>query len=145
MGKLYQITLDGKLDEAAWEQAKVFTDFRARKSHGGEVMDVQTVFKVLQDTDCVYFGFHCMEPDMAQVIESHPNRNIWGTDRIELFISPSGDTYDFYQFAVTFGGKMTPFYYAEGGQIQPDPYDPDWEAKVYAGEDFWSVEMKIPL
>ena len=145
MKKLYEITLDGKLDEAAWETAKEFTGYRTMESRGGEIVKNQTICKILQDTDCVYFGFQCMEEDIQQVIESHPNRNIWGTDRIELFISPSGGTYDFYQFAVTFGGKMVPFYYAEGGFIQPDPYAPDWEAKVHVDEEFWSVEIKIPL
>ena len=145
MEKLYDITLDGKLDEVAWETAKEFTGYRMMESRGGEIVKNQTFFKVLQDTDCVYFGFKCMEEDMQQVIESHPGRNIWGTDRVELFVSPSGDTYDFYQFVVTFGGKMVPFYYAEGGFIKPDPYAPDWEAKVHTDEDFWSVEIKIPL
>ena len=145
MEKLYEITLDGKLDEAAWANAKEFTGYRMMESRGGEVVKNQTIFKILQDTECVYFGFKCLEEDMEQVIESHPNRNIWGTDRIELFISPSGDTYDFYQFVVTFGGKMVQLYYAEGGQIRPDPYAPDWEAKVHADKDFWSVEIKIPL
>ena len=145
MEKLYNITLDGKLDEAAWESAKEFTGFRKMVSQGGEVLEVQTFFKVLQDRDCVYFGFKCMEPDIPHVIEDHPNRDIWGTDRVELFVSPSGGTYDFYQFAVTFGGKMKSFYYAEGGQIQLDPYGPDWEAKVHVDEVFWSVEIKIPL
>ena len=145
MEKLYNIAIDGKLDEAAWANAKEFTGFRKMVSQGGEVLDVQTFFKVLQDKDAVYFGFKCMEPDIPHVIEDHPNRDIWGTDRVELFVSPSGGTYDFYQFAVTFGCKMKAFYYAEGGQIQPDPYAPDWEAKVYTGKDFWSVEIKLPL
>ena len=145
MKKLYDIVLDGKLDDAAWANAKEFAGFRTTISQGGEAASVETYFKVLQDVDAVYFGYKCMEPDMEQVIESHPNRNIWGTDRVELYMSPSGTTYDFYQFAVTFGGKMKSYYYAEGGQIKPDPYAPDWEAKVYVDKDFWSVEIKLPL
>ena len=145
MDRLYDITIDGKLDETAWENAKEYTGFRKMVSQGGNVVEAQTFFKILQDRDCVYFGFQCMEPQMAQIIEDHPNRNIWGTDRVELFVSPSGGTYDYYQFAVTLGGKMVPFYYAEGGQIKPDPYAPDWEAKVHLDESFWSVEIKLPL
>ena len=145
MEQMYKINLDGKLDEAAWASAKEFTGFKTMVSQGGNLVEAQTFLKILQDTDCVYFGFKCMEPDMAYFLENHPNPNIWGSDRIELFISPSGGTYDYYQFVVRSTGKMVSQYYAEGGQIKPDPYAPDWEAEVYMGEDFWSVEMKIPL
>ena len=145
MENLYNIAIDGKLDEAVWESAKEFTGFRRMISQGGDAVEAQTFFKILQDKDAVYFGFKCMEPDIPHVIEDHPFRNIWGTDRVELFISPSGGTYDYYQFVTTFGGLMKTYYYAEGGQIQPDPYAPDWESKVFVGENFWSVEMKIPL
>ncbi len=145
MEKLYNITIDGKLDEAAWEGAKEFTGFRKMASQGGEPAEMETYVKVLQDKDCVYFGFKCMEEDVAQVVATYPERKMWGADRIELFISPTGSTYDYYQFVVQFGGKLATIYYAEGGQIRPDPYAPDMEVKTYAGEGFWSVEMKIPL
>ncbi|MBQ3529386.1 MAG: hypothetical protein IJA47_02710 [Oscillospiraceae bacterium] len=145
MEKLYNISIDGKLDEAAWEKAKEFTGFRKMVSQGGEPAQMETYVKVLQDTDCVYFGFKCMEEDVANVLVANRERRVWDGDRIELFVSPSGSTYDYYQFIAQFGGRTFSMYYAEGGQIKPDPYAPDWEVKTYAGEDYWSVEMKLPL
>ena len=145
MEKLYDICIDGKLDEAAWENAKEFTGFRKTVSQGGEPAQMETYVKILQDTDCVYFGFKCIEEDVAHVMVANRERRVWDGDRIELFISPSGSTYDYYQFIAQFGGRTYSMYYAEGGQIKPDPYAPDWEVKTYAGEGFWSVEMKIPL
>lgn len=145
MEQMYKINLDGRLDEAAWKEAKEFTGFRQVKKRGGEIVPVQTYFKILADTDRVYLGFYCEEPDVPQVIESHPNRNIWGTDRVEVFISPTGSTYDFYQFVTTFAGKKVTNFYSEGGNIRPDPYLPEWESKVYVGDNYWSVEMEIPL
>ena len=145
MEKLHNITIDGKLDEAVWETAKEYSGFRKMVSQGGEPAAMETYVKVLPDKDCVYFGFKCMEEDMEHVLATYRERKMWGADRIELFISPTGSTYDYYQFVVQFGGKKFSMYYAEGGQIKPDPYAPDWEAKTYAGEGFWSVEVKIPL
>ena len=140
-----KIVLDGKLDEAAWESAKTFTDFRRIKNEGGEIVDVQTIFKILTTKDCVYFGYKCLEPEMDRVYEVDPRSSQWGSDRVELFVSPSGGTYDFYQFITFFGRPQKAFYFAEGGKIQPDPYASDWKSAVYKGEDFWSVEMEIPL
>ncbi|MBQ8748807.1 MAG: hypothetical protein IJZ14_03275 [Oscillospiraceae bacterium] len=145
MEQMYNISLDGKLDEAAWESAKSFTDYRRIKNEGGEIVDVQTIFKILPCKDRIYFGFKCFEPEMDRVKEVDANVSIWGSDRVELFISPSGGTYDYYQFVTFFGRPQRAFYYAEGGQIRPDPYAPDWKSAVYKGEDFWSAEMEIPM
>ena len=145
MEKLYDICIDGKLDEAAWGNAKEFTGFKKRISQGGEPAQMETYVKILQDTDCVYFGFKCLEEDMAHVKVANLERRVWDGDRIELFISPSGSTYDYYQFIAQFDRRTFSMYYAEGGQIKPDPYAPDWEVKTYAGDDFWSMEMRIPL
>ena len=140
-----KIVLDGKLDEAAWESAKTITNFRRIKNEGGEIVDVQTIFKVLPAKDRVYFGFKCFEPEMDRVTEVDSSRSIWGSDRVELFLSPSGGTYDFYHFITFFGRPQRAEYFAEGGKIQPDPYAPDWTSVVYKGEDFWSIEMEIPM
>ncbi len=145
MEKRYEITVDGKLDEAVWQTAREFTGFRKMKTQGGEVVAEQTVFKILTDGENVYFGFTCLEPNMAFITESFPGRNIWGSDRVEMFIAPTGGTGEFYQFVLTFGGRQISYYYAEGGQIQPDPYAPNWQGQIYMGEDYWSAEIQIPL
>ena len=145
MEQMYKITLDGRLDEAAWESAKTFTGYKKTQRQGGETVKVQTFFKVLPCADRIYFGFKCMEPTMDKAKEIDPDIDVWASNRVELFISPSGGNYDFYQFITFFGRPQVAFYYAENGDIQPDPYAPDWKSAVYKGEDFWSVEMEIPL
>lgn len=145
MDKKHRITLDGHMNDPAWEQAQAFTDFRKLKSQGGETASAQTVFKVLPIEDRVYFGFLCMEPDIQHVMDTNPARNIWSRDRVELFFSPTGSSYDYYQFVVFFEGNKVAHYYAEGGQIRPDPFAPDWDSAVYAGEDYWSAVVEIPM
>jgi len=145
MEKRCEITIDGKLDEALWQNAKEYTGFRRLKSQGGQMAEAQTIVKILPLEDRVCFGFLCMEPDLQRTMDIHPYRNMWNTDRIEMFISPSGGTFDYYQFVVTFGGKTFCNYYSEGGQITPDPYAPEWSSKVFVGEDYWSLEIEIPL
>ncbi|MBE7001139.1 MAG: hypothetical protein E7421_00330 [Ruminococcaceae bacterium] len=139
------ITLDGRMEDKAWEKAQVYTNFLRMNSQGGGVAEAQTIFKILPLEDRVYFGFKCLELDMKHVAETHSTRDMWGNDRVELFFAPTGSTYEYYQFVVSFGGKMVCNYYAEGGQIQPDPYAPEWKSAVYAGEDHWSVVIEVPL
>lgn len=139
------ITLDGRMDEPVWEELEAHTGFRRSKIKGGAIAPVQTEFKVLPCEDRVYIGIKCFEPEMAFVTKLNPQLAIWTCDDVEIFLSPSNNYFDFYQFAVTFEGQTASLFYSEGGNIQPDPYRPIWNSAVYKGEDFWSMEVEFPL
>ena len=139
------ITLDGRMDEPVWDEAKVFTDFKVSKALGGYVHPVQTEFKILPCEDRIYIGIKCLEPNMEYVKAVNPQLMMWSCDDIEIFLSPSNNHFDFYQFAITFEGQTAQHFYSEGGNIKPDPYSPEWSSAVYKGEDFWSLEVEFPL
>ncbi len=139
------ITLDGRMDEAVWGDAREFTGFKNLKHIDGKAVAEQTFFKILPCEDRLYIGFRCEEPDMAYLLEHYQNAHIYVGDHVELFFSPSGDHSEFYQFFVSPANNRVAFYYEEGGFTKPDPYEPIWNSAVYLGEDFWSCEIEIPL
>ena len=47
MEKKTLITLDGRMEDPAWENAKIYTDFRKLKKNGGELVDEQTIVQAL--------------------------------------------------------------------------------------------------
>ena len=146
--KLYDkdcITLDGKLDEAVWASAKSYSGLKKLKAQGGGAAPVDAEFRILPCEDRVYFGIKCFEPDIERVVAGHSARSMWCTDSVEFFVSPSGDPFEFYQFLVTMGGKSACNFHAEAGNIHPDPYAPLWNYATYVGEDYWSVEIELPL
>ena len=146
--KLYDkncITLDGKLDEAVWQTVEAHTGFKRLKDSGGDAAPVDTFFYILPCEDRVYFGIKCCEPDMERCVAGHATRHMWGTDSVEFFISPTGDSFEFYQFLVTMGGQSASNFHSEGGNIHPDPYAPLWKFATYQGEDYWSAEVELPL
>ena len=67
------------------------------------------------------------------------------TDAVELFFSTSGSPYDYYQFFISSKGDTLSNYYEEEGNIKPDRYAPVWKTAVYFGENYWSVEVEMPL
>lgn len=139
------ITLDGRMDEPVWDSVKTYTDFRYNLCYGGQVAEVQTFFKMIPCEDRIYFGIKCMEPDMAYVTKLNPSLAIWTCDDVEIFLSPSCNDFEFYQFAITFEGQSAQYFYSEGGNIQPDRYAPDWKYAIHKGEDHWSIEVEFPL
>ena len=78
-------------------------------------------------------------------LKSAPAGDLWGTDAIELFLVPDGNTQEYYQFLVTSTNYTYAMYYAEGGNIRPDPYGPVWKSAIHADKDFWSAEIELPL
>ena len=140
------IVLDGCMDEPVWETAKEYTGFRSLGTHGGNLVAAQTVFKILPCEDRIFVGVKCLEPDgMEQVLATRYLRNSYTGHTVEMFFSPSGNSYEYYQFAVTINGGTHTQYYSEGGNIRPDPYKPDWNYAVHIGEDCWSIEAEFPL
>ena len=141
----YGIILDGKMDEAVWNTVETHTGFVNFMSRGGGFPPVDTEFKVLPCEDRIYVGVKCLEPDMGAVIASRYDRNSYTGHCVEMFFSPTGNSYEFYQLVVTINNEIYTQYYSEGGNIRPDYYKPDWKHEVHIGEDYWSFEAEIPL
>lgn len=139
------ITLDGRMDEPVWDSVPEQTGFYLLKTQRVQQAPVQTSFKVIPCQDCIIVGIKCAEPDMAYSLKNNPLLPTYNMDAVEIFMSPTCNYFDFYQFVITFEGKTATHYYSEGGNIQPDPYAPEWYQAVYKGEDFWSVEVVFPL
>ena len=146
MENKYGIILDGDMTEPIWETVPTHTGFKKLISRGGGEPPVQTEFKVLSCEDRVYVGIKCLEPDgMEGILASRNYLNSYNGHAVEVFFSPSGNNFEFYQFVVTINGDVFTQYYSEGGNIKPDYYRPDWTHAVHIGEDYWSVELEIPL
>ena len=76
------ITLDGKMDEAIWESVPVHTGFRVLRTRDNRLAPAQTCFRIVPCADRIYIGIKCEEP--------------------EVYLSPSNNYFDFYQFVVGF-------------------------------------------
>ena len=141
----YGMIIDGNLDEAQWATAEAHTGFKSLATRGGTPVPVQTSFQILPFADRIVVGIKCDEPELAARLETAAEGRTFRGNSIELFLSPSGSNYEFYQFIVNMNGSTYTQYYSEGGNIRPDPYKPAWQYAVAMGDGFWSVEMEIPL
>ena len=138
------LSLDGALTGNGWAQIPDQTGFLRLKASGKTEPEAQTSFKVAADGDALYMSVLCQEPEMKKVNLS-PSGPMWGTNAVEIFLSPTGQSDEYYQFAVTAGGNRYCMFYGEAGVIRPDPYHPFWESKVFHGANFWQLQVKIPF
>lgn len=143
----YGIILDGKMDEPIWDTAQEHRGFVRLFTEGrNQPAPVDTIFKVLPFEDRIYVAVKCLEPDgMEGILATRYKVNSYSGHAVEMFFSPTGNSFEFYQFVVTINGQTMTQYYSEGGNIRPDFYRPDWSQAVHIGDDHWSIEVEIPL
>ena len=138
--------VDGVLDEACWTKASWQSGFQAKLSNPDKQIDNQTSFAIVSDRRNVYVGIRCDESDMASV-RAESVKSLWTMNQVNLFLAPSGNGFNFYQFAFSpTHGLRASAAYSEGGNIRCEPdYLPDWEVKTALGEKGWTAEVRIPV
>ena len=146
------IVLDGRLDEAVWNEVPEGTGFTTIKTAGGEgvegqktggvLVDDQTFVKILPCENRVYFGIKCMERNIP-FAKTFAAKSVYTGNSVEIFLSPSNSTSEMYNFVLTVDGLTQAIYFVEGGNNR-EVYKPNWNHAVYFGEDYWSVEIEIP-
>lgn len=135
------ITLDGKLQEAAWQSLPEAAGFYIlyRKDYAPYK---QTFFKMGWDAKNIYLGIKCEEPDIKKIKATRKDEEsrICTEDSIEVFLFPK-KVDNYFQFMVnTIGSRWNGI----GSGSPPYPVW-SWQAKCLRGEDFWSAEIKIPF
>jgi hypothetical protein len=134
------ITVDGALDEAAWQAAPLVTGFTWYNKP--ELLSVQTFFRVLHDDEALYFGVVCDEPNidkLAPVAQARDTHAVFEGETIEIFVDPKHDG-NYYQFAAN----------AAGSVWDSHGTDTNWNADVTAAAKLdeaarqWTLEFAVP-
>lgn len=94
------ITLDGRMDEAVWNEVPEYTGFRKMKQFGGELVKDQTIVKILPCENYVYFGIKCLDANM-EFAKAFVSKDIYNGNSVEVFLSPANTVSQIYNFALT--------------------------------------------
>ncbi|MDD5598489.1 MAG: beta-N-acetylglucosaminidase domain-containing protein [Victivallaceae bacterium] len=141
-----KITIDGKLDEAAWKEATPTSDFVSYKNE--KIKITKTYAKVTYTADNLYIGFFCKAEkwdDAKKIPQGAAGRDseTFKCDSVEIFLDPGCTRKKYYQFgANVIGGFLDK---EVGYDNLYNRWNPDWQVKTFKGKDFWSVEIAIPL
>src|SRR6185437_3646456 len=91
------ITIDGQLDEKAWQAAEPLRSFAVywekRPARGA------TTARLLWDDDNLYFSADMEDEDLFALTKEH-NGMTWEDDVFELFFRPAADRRPYYEFQV---------------------------------------------
>lgn len=136
--------LDGQLDDACWARSEVADDWRRFLEHTPATEQSQA--RLLYDDAHVYFGIHCDEPRMdlvRQDVAANPDTFNYGLgNTVEIFFDPGGSKTRYWQFMINTNRK-TETHFATRDVMHIGELE--WQAGVFLGDDFFSVEVAVPI
>lgn len=137
--------IDGVLDDAAWQNAPIATDFVERQPNNGRKIpdSLNTEVKIVYDDLGIYFGATMKDPEPDKILKELTERDGIGNDDF-FFVLLNGynDRQQSLQFIITAAGvqydaKMT-------NDNEDSSWNGVWYSAVQINNDGWVAELFIP-
>ncbi|KQO32884.1 hydrolase [Flavobacterium sp. Leaf82] len=140
------ISIDGKLNEPAWQNAPIASDFVMYQPDNGKPIpeNQKTEVKVLYNNDAIYIGVMMYDNEPSKILKEISQRDNFGTaDIFGVFINGFNDGQQSFEFFVSAAD-------VQGDCIMTDvngedySWDAVWISKAAMTDNGWIVEIKIP-
>ena len=138
--------LDGKLDDAVWQQGAWYSNFTLL-GEGDRPATAQTRFKVACDDQKLYLAAELLEPEMGKLVarETARDGHVHRDDVFEFMIVPSSSRLDYYHFSLNALGTLYDSERRQGGNVGTVEWDANWQAATGKTPTSWTVEVAIPF
>lgn len=139
--------LDGRLDDAAWRDARWISDFVQKMPNEGAAPTERTEVAFRYDGDALWVAARMYSRDPSSIQALMSRRDNGGqSQHIWISLDTFRDRRTAYSFGVTAAGVRMDWYHAEDDESDIDAsYDPVWEARTRIDSLGWTAEMRIPF
>lgn len=141
-----EILIDGVMDEKAWEDAEVATDFFMITPMDTSFAKVKTDVRMSYDDENLYLiviNYHGMKgPYMVESLRR--DFSFGKNDNFLLFMDPFDDQTNGFSFGANAAGAQWDGIMFNGGSVDLS-WDNKWTSKVTNHEDKWIFEAAIPF
>ena len=140
-------TLDGVLDEPAWEQAEPATGFIQSEPREGQPLSETTIVRVLFDRDNLYIGAYCLDANAAGIIVNELKRDFDSqeSDAFGVAIDVAHDSRNSYSFFTNPGSAKRDAQSLSDGRYTNVDWDGVWHVASRIHGDGWVTEIAIPF
>ena len=145
------VKIDGILNEAAWKDAALLTDYVEFRPKIGamETPATKTTTYLMYSDNGIYFGGFCGESTKDSIATELSGRDGFGTnDYIGLIFDTYNDKLNGFEYFVTplgeqWDAKMNPP--SQDGNMEDFSWNAVWESGTVITDSGWSFEMFIPF
>lgn len=135
-----KITLDGKIDEAVWQDVSASA---LRELQTGRAPAFGTNFRMIWHDDNLYIAIACQDRagESLNIQGDRPDaRSIWNGDVVEVLIETQSHAY--YQISINPAGVVADLDRKGGLKVL---WSANAEVATHVADGRWSIEMRIPI
>jgi hypothetical protein len=143
--------IDGLLNDAAWLNVPIATDFIQNFPNVGSPTSQKTEVRIVYDDDAIYVAAYLYDDPalIRRQITARDEEQQKDLDFFSVFFDTYKDQQNGFQFLVTSSNVQTDARLAPNlslglNQYGDKTWDAVWDSKVVIADDGWIVEMKIP-
>jgi hypothetical protein len=142
-----KITIDGELDEPAWQSAQPAKDFIQRDPNTGEPASEPTEVRILYDRQNLYIGVYCHDSSPERIIVNNIRRDFPPNDQdtFAFLLDTFHDRRSGYTFSTTPRGGQRDQQFTDTGRATNANWDGVWYSQSKINETAWSAEIAIPF
>ncbi len=138
------ITIDGQLNEAAWENAEATNGFKTWQPSPGLTPDKDAEIKLLYDNEALYIGVFIEEVSRDSIMQQLTQRDELGnTDWFGFFLDTYQSNNNALEFIVGATGVQFDAKLVEN-QNEDTDWDAVWFSEVNLTDEGWFIEFQIP-
>jgi hypothetical protein len=147
--RMAPITIDGKLDEAAWASAEPSSGFVQSYPKPNQPAPDPTEVRVLYDNDAIYVGIRMFDAHPDSIAAGLARRDATAatgiySDWVHLIIDSYHDRRTAFRFSTTPRGVQKDVYTSNDGNEDLN-WDAVWEVGTRVDSLGWVAEYRIPL
>lgn len=140
-----RVTLDGRLDDEAWQHATAARGFVQKRPIEGNPARHPTEVRVLYDDDAIYIGARMFDSEPRTIARQLVRRDGQGNaDWFAVGFDPRQDRRTGYAFFVSAANVQRDEYLYNDTNAD-DAWDAVWQSAVQLDSLGWTVEIRIPL
>ncbi len=136
------IKVDGKLDDMAWSDANIGSDFWQKSPYFAEGADPRTEIMLTYDKDNLYVAAKCFQKENI-IIRSLKRDEYWDNDGIAIVLDPLNTRTNGFLFGISASGQQWDAL-RSSDDINSD-WSNKWYSEVHVDKEYWSMEMAIPF
>lgn len=138
--------IDGRLDDAVWQDATVATGFVQAEPDPGEAATERTEARVAMDGRAIYVAMRMYDdaPDSIRAQFARRDDAEAVSDWAHVFIDSYHDRRTAFHFATTPRGARVDVLHLEDTETDPN-WDAVWDVAATVDDEGWTAEFRIPL
>jgi hypothetical protein len=139
-------TIDGRINDKAWEEAYQIDQFVQREPNPGEAVSEKTIVYICYDNNFLYFAVKCYDdPNKITAKEMARDANLGNDDRVQIILDTYLDHRNGYWFQIGPRGSIGDALVSENGASMNKEWDALWNGKASINDEGWEAELAIPF